>query len=61
MQRATDLCKYPELLVFTAVSTRPSRPAMQWKKYSWLRKPVRNLEIARKLFIDTGSLVRFLL
>lgn len=25
----------PERDVFTAVSTRPSRPAMQWKKNSW--------------------------
>mmetsp|Transcript_3396 Transcript_3396/g.13499 ORF Transcript_3396/g.13499 Transcript_3396/m.13499 type:complete len:246 (+) Transcript_3396:994-1731(+) len=35
-------CRYPERAVLTAVSTRPSRPAMQWKKYSWGLRPEKN-------------------
>jgi hypothetical protein len=32
-------CKYPDREVLTAVSINPSRPAMQWKKYSTGRIP----------------------
>ena len=38
---------HPAPTVFTAVSTRPSRPAMVWKKNSVGRKPLKK-ELATK-------------
>lgn len=53
------LCRYPDLDVFTAVSTSPSLPAIQWKKNSWAQQDYKNSHVSRswnKMFVELNSL-----
>ena len=49
------LWRYPERLVLTAVSIRPSRPDIQWKKKSWGRNPEMNLSDTKPQLRGFGS------